>query len=129
MPKPVGKGRSSADSFNDPLKKRSARHVQKNSIDLPADENITRSARPIRFSNGTKPTPAAFCGPAVRRIIAVVAHEKVVAVRHRKDRRIVEAASILNIQYRVDDTIRKGFHMPSFSQIASPTGRVFEQRG
>ena len=38
------------------------RHVQKNSIDRPADENITRSARPIRFSNGTKPTPPAICG-------------------------------------------------------------------
>ena len=31
-------------------KKRSDRQVQKNSIDRPADENMTRSARPIRFS-------------------------------------------------------------------------------
>ena len=44
------------------LKKRSPRHVQKNSIELPADENMTRSARPTRFSNGTKPTPFAMVG-------------------------------------------------------------------
>ena len=35
------------------LKNRSLRHVQKNSIDRPAEENMIRSARPIRFSKGT----------------------------------------------------------------------------
>lgn len=32
------------------LKYRSLRQVQKNSMERPAEENITRSARPIRFS-------------------------------------------------------------------------------
>ena len=41
------------------LKKRSLRQVQKNNIERPADENKMRSARPIRFSNGTNPTPPA----------------------------------------------------------------------
>src|SRR5690606_34921701 len=43
-------------------KKRSGRQVQKASIDDPADENTTRSARPTRFSNGTVPTPPAERG-------------------------------------------------------------------
>ena len=44
------------------LKNRSGRQVQKASIDGPAEEKITRSARPTRFSNGTKPTPPAARG-------------------------------------------------------------------
>ena len=39
------------------LKKRSERHVQKASIERPADENMIRSARPTISSAGTKPTP------------------------------------------------------------------------
>ena len=40
-----------------PTKKRSGRQVQKASMELPAEEKITRSARPTRFSKGTVPTP------------------------------------------------------------------------
>src|SRR5690606_947103 len=43
-------------------KNRSARHVQKASIDGPAEEKITRSARPTSRSNGTMPTPPALRG-------------------------------------------------------------------
>ncbi len=68
------------------LKKRSARHVQKYSIDRPADENMIRSARPIRYSAGTKPTPpTAWRKAAVLAVVAVVAHEEVVALGHRED--------------------------------------------
>ena len=34
---------------------------QKKNSDRPAEENITRSARPIRYSAGTKPTPPLTC--------------------------------------------------------------------
>ena len=40
-------------------KNRSGRHVHTKKSERPAAENITRSARPIRFSAGTKPTPRA----------------------------------------------------------------------
>ena len=38
-------------------KKRSDRHFQKNSIDLPAEEKTILSTRPIRYLDGTNPTP------------------------------------------------------------------------
>ncbi len=58
MPEAARKGPEvSRQLHSTALKKRSARHVQKNSMDRPADENMIRSARPIRYSAGTKPTP------------------------------------------------------------------------
>ncbi|MDX1600390.1 MAG: molecular chaperone DnaK [Anaerolineales bacterium] len=51
MSEPVGEGAELGRELHSiPLKKRSPRQVQKNSIDRPADEKITRSARPMRFS-------------------------------------------------------------------------------
>ena len=43
-----------------PLKNRSPRHSQKKNSERPAAEKKMRSARPIRWSAGTKPTPAGW---------------------------------------------------------------------
>src|SRR5690606_8864374 len=63
IPQPAHEGLDIARQLHSiALKKRSARQVQKKNSDRPADENITRSARPIRYSAGTKPSPPAAAG-------------------------------------------------------------------
>jgi len=61
MPQPVGKCDKLGTQLHQLifLNNRSGRQVQTNKSDRPADENMIRSARPIRFSNGTKPAPPA----------------------------------------------------------------------
>src|SRR5690606_17304929 len=57
-----GIGHRPAELQSTLTKKRSGRQGQKASIEEPAEEKITRSARPTRFSKGTVPTPPAERG-------------------------------------------------------------------
>ena len=106
MPEPAREGPEVGRQLHSiALKNRSDRQVQKNSIDRPAEENMIRSARPIRYSAGTKPTPpTAWRKAAVHGVVAVVAHEEVVALGHGEDVGVVGTAVRVDVQ----DIVRDG---------------------
>ena len=63
-------------------------HFQNAQAGEPSTEKKMISARPTRFSAGTKPT-GPFEEAAVLRIVAVVAHQEIVLGRHLEDARVV----------------------------------------
>ena len=85
-------------------------HDQNARILDPAEEKMTLSARPIRFSNGTNPTPPTFLRepPPSWELSPIIPDEEIVIVRNMVDGRIVRI-TVTDIENRVTDPVGKGF--------------------